>query len=238
MKESAVRLHAPMPESSPEHPEACDWISYLRFRHVDGPRRSSTGGRRAHADAGHLRRRRLVRPGRAPHGPARREARAPRRGLGHRPALELPRGPPRRPRRGEDGRPARVVRLLLRGPRGGRAHVPRLRGRAAGRVPARRRPQADDRGLAHGHHARDAVAAQAPAQADLRRPLARRPADGGARELGLRRRPGDRRGRGLQPVRRVRRARHDGVDGGRRGQAGPASRSSRARHPRAARRRS
>ena len=41
VKESAVRLHAPMPESSPEHPEACDWISYLRFRHVDGPRQSS-----------------------------------------------------------------------------------------------------------------------------------------------------------------------------------------------------
>ena len=41
VKESAVRLHAPMPESSPAHPEACDWISYLRFRHVDGPRRSS-----------------------------------------------------------------------------------------------------------------------------------------------------------------------------------------------------
>lgn len=30
-----------MPESSPEHAEACDWISYLRFRHADGPRRSS-----------------------------------------------------------------------------------------------------------------------------------------------------------------------------------------------------
>ena len=41
VKESAVRLYAPMPESSPEHPEACDWISYLRFRHVDGPRQSS-----------------------------------------------------------------------------------------------------------------------------------------------------------------------------------------------------
>jgi hypothetical protein len=41
VKESAVRLHAPMPESAPEHPEACDWISYLRFRHVDGPRRAS-----------------------------------------------------------------------------------------------------------------------------------------------------------------------------------------------------
>ena len=41
VKESAVRLYAPMPETSPEHPEACDWISYLRFRHADGPRRSS-----------------------------------------------------------------------------------------------------------------------------------------------------------------------------------------------------
>ena len=41
VKESAVRLYAPMPESSPEHPKACDWISYLRFRHADGPRRSS-----------------------------------------------------------------------------------------------------------------------------------------------------------------------------------------------------
>jgi hypothetical protein len=41
VKESAVRLHAPLPQSAPEHPEACDWVSYLRFRHVDGPRRSS-----------------------------------------------------------------------------------------------------------------------------------------------------------------------------------------------------
>ena len=41
VKESAVRLYAPLPESSPAHPEACDWISYLRFRHSDGPRRAS-----------------------------------------------------------------------------------------------------------------------------------------------------------------------------------------------------
>ena len=40
VKESYVRLHTPMPESSPAHPEACDWVSYLRFRHADGPRRS------------------------------------------------------------------------------------------------------------------------------------------------------------------------------------------------------
>lgn len=40
VKESYVRLRAPMPESSPAHPAACDWISYLRFRHARGPRRS------------------------------------------------------------------------------------------------------------------------------------------------------------------------------------------------------
>jgi hypothetical protein len=41
VRETYVRLRAPMPESSPAHPEACDWISYLRFRHARGPRRSS-----------------------------------------------------------------------------------------------------------------------------------------------------------------------------------------------------
>jgi hypothetical protein len=40
VRESYVRLRAPMPESSPAHAEACDWISYLRFRHRRGPRRS------------------------------------------------------------------------------------------------------------------------------------------------------------------------------------------------------
>src|SRR5688500_15107064 len=40
VKESYVRLRAPMPESSPAHPAACDWVSYLRFRHARGPRRS------------------------------------------------------------------------------------------------------------------------------------------------------------------------------------------------------
>jgi hypothetical protein len=41
VKESFVRLHAPLPESAPAHPEACDWVSYLRFRHARGPRRAS-----------------------------------------------------------------------------------------------------------------------------------------------------------------------------------------------------
>ena len=41
VKESHVRLRVPMPESSPAHPAACDWVSYLRFRHARGPRRAS-----------------------------------------------------------------------------------------------------------------------------------------------------------------------------------------------------
>jgi hypothetical protein len=40
VKESFVKLRAPLPESAPEHPEACDWVSFLRFRHARGPRRS------------------------------------------------------------------------------------------------------------------------------------------------------------------------------------------------------
>jgi hypothetical protein len=41
VKESYVRLKAPMPKSSPAHPKACDWISYLRFRNAKGPARST-----------------------------------------------------------------------------------------------------------------------------------------------------------------------------------------------------
>ncbi|MER7545253.1 hypothetical protein ABTW95_19855 [Spirillospora sp. NPDC127506] len=35
--ESAVRVKVPLPASAGPHPEACDWLSYLRFRHEDGP---------------------------------------------------------------------------------------------------------------------------------------------------------------------------------------------------------
>jgi hypothetical protein len=41
VRESFVRLRAPMPDSSPPRPAACDWISYLRFRHARGPRRAA-----------------------------------------------------------------------------------------------------------------------------------------------------------------------------------------------------
>nr|WP_042191028.1 hypothetical protein [Kibdelosporangium sp. MJ126-NF4]CEL19788.1 FIG00863064: hypothetical protein [Kibdelosporangium sp. MJ126-NF4]CTQ97013.1 FIG00863064: hypothetical protein [Kibdelosporangium sp. MJ126-NF4] len=37
---STVRLHYPSPYSTMAHPAACDWISYLRFRHKDGPTQS------------------------------------------------------------------------------------------------------------------------------------------------------------------------------------------------------
>ncbi|GAA3231351.1 hypothetical protein [Actinocorallia longicatena] len=35
--ESAVRVKVPLPASVGAHPEACDWLSYLRFRSVSGP---------------------------------------------------------------------------------------------------------------------------------------------------------------------------------------------------------
>ncbi|MFG2002967.1 hypothetical protein ACGFNU_27790 [Spirillospora sp. NPDC048911] len=39
--ESAVRVKIPLPDSAGPHPEACDWLSYLRFRHKDGPAASA-----------------------------------------------------------------------------------------------------------------------------------------------------------------------------------------------------
>src|SRR3954453_7870349 len=38
--ESYVRIRAPLPASAGAHPEACDWLGYLRFRDVNGPRRA------------------------------------------------------------------------------------------------------------------------------------------------------------------------------------------------------
>lgn len=37
IRETYVRQYEPLPEGSAEHPPECDWISYLRFRHKDGP---------------------------------------------------------------------------------------------------------------------------------------------------------------------------------------------------------
>ncbi|MBJ7470918.1 MAG: hypothetical protein JHD16_06425 [Solirubrobacteraceae bacterium] len=34
---SLVKLRAPLPEGVPEHPAACDWIQFQRFRHRTGP---------------------------------------------------------------------------------------------------------------------------------------------------------------------------------------------------------
>ena len=38
--ETFVQVHDPLPESYGSHPEACDWVSYLRFRHRGGPRQA------------------------------------------------------------------------------------------------------------------------------------------------------------------------------------------------------
>ncbi|MDR3419560.1 MAG: hypothetical protein P4L83_25550 [Nevskia sp.] len=40
--ETNVSLYEPLPATAGPHPAACDWISYLRFRHVDGPADSSS----------------------------------------------------------------------------------------------------------------------------------------------------------------------------------------------------
>ncbi|WP_405494779.1 hypothetical protein [Nocardia sp. NBC_00511] len=37
VEETLVRLHYPSPLSTMAHPEACDWISYLRYRSTSGP---------------------------------------------------------------------------------------------------------------------------------------------------------------------------------------------------------
>jgi len=43
--ESVVRVRVPLPASVGPHPAACDWLSYLRFRHANGPARSADADR-------------------------------------------------------------------------------------------------------------------------------------------------------------------------------------------------
>ena len=43
--ESLVRVHIPLPEGIGDHPEACDWLSYLRYRDARGPERSADADR-------------------------------------------------------------------------------------------------------------------------------------------------------------------------------------------------
>ncbi|MGH2987127.1 MAG: hypothetical protein ACRDLO_10635 [Solirubrobacterales bacterium] len=38
VRESLVRVYDPLPAEVGPHPEACDWLEYLRFRHRNGPR--------------------------------------------------------------------------------------------------------------------------------------------------------------------------------------------------------
>lgn len=43
--ETAVQVRVPLPASVGQHPAACDWLSYLRFRHANGPARSADADR-------------------------------------------------------------------------------------------------------------------------------------------------------------------------------------------------
>jgi hypothetical protein len=45
VSESVVRVKVPLPASAGPRPEACDWLSYLRFRHEDGPAESARADR-------------------------------------------------------------------------------------------------------------------------------------------------------------------------------------------------
>ena len=40
VRESLVRVYDPLPADAGEHPAACDWLEYLRFRHAGGPRKA------------------------------------------------------------------------------------------------------------------------------------------------------------------------------------------------------
>ncbi len=40
VRESLVRVYDPLPPDAGEHPPACDWIEYLRFRSADGPKKA------------------------------------------------------------------------------------------------------------------------------------------------------------------------------------------------------
>jgi pimeloyl-ACP methyl ester carboxylesterase len=41
VRQSYVRLHDPLPEGRAPHPEACDWISYTRWRNSKGPKKAT-----------------------------------------------------------------------------------------------------------------------------------------------------------------------------------------------------
>ncbi|QOV41518.1 hypothetical protein IM697_40475 [Streptomyces ferrugineus] len=45
VRESVVRVKAPLPESAGPRPAACDWLSYLRYRAADGPAASADADR-------------------------------------------------------------------------------------------------------------------------------------------------------------------------------------------------
>ena len=41
VRQTYVRLHDPLPEGTPPHPEACDWITYTRWRNAKGPKKAT-----------------------------------------------------------------------------------------------------------------------------------------------------------------------------------------------------
>ena len=124
------------------------------LRRPEGTARREARGRDRRADAGLPGRRGDLRRGVAQHRPGRRGARLPHRGLGTRPAGELPRGPHGRPRRGARPRPRRRLRLLLARRQGRWQALPRLRQPQRRALPRLVRPRAHRARLEHGRAAR------------------------------------------------------------------------------------
>ncbi|MBO9533510.1 MAG: hypothetical protein J7513_11100 [Solirubrobacteraceae bacterium] len=173
--------------------------------------RCHEGRCRRRADARRPRGRDRVRRPRPQHHPRGGAARQDDRGVGHRSPLQLPRGShrcrcARCHHRSGKGRSDHRARLLLQGLDGRRPEVRWLEDQRprAGRP----RPAADDGGLQLRPDQRASEPAVAREARDLRRPLARRPADRDLRLVGLRRQPGDDRGCRLPSVRGLHRSRH------------------------------
>ena len=205
---SKVTLAVPLPPGSLPHPQACDTLSYLRWRAVDGPRSSADAERVLVAQPG-------VFEGAGAFDSVARNtvARGRRLGtiyriLGTGSSVELLGGP----HRGRRGLTNRIVRyrggLLFRRRRGRRSPVQRVRRRRGNSVVARSGTRANP--ARRIRRAADRIPRPSGAQAKgaVRRAFAGRLRHRLFRGVGLRRESGNHRGRRIQPVLRLFRARH------------------------------
>ena len=183
-----MRIYDPLPAEVGEHPAACDWLEYLRFRHRDGPRNPRQadavvviipgflGGAGSFDQLARNTVRRAAQIGREiEYWALDRRANCLEDDTGVRAAAKA-------------GDSTLAYDYYWGGGQVEGQDLRRLHPARGGRVPRPFRSRAHDRGLVHGAANSDPEPAAAGEEGDLRRPLARRPADRGLRELGLRRR--------------------------------------------------